>query len=73
MKIKHGWHAWFTFPGILTREELALAIAEETGIDEPFSFCEDDESYERAQKEGWVAFENGNTVVYEDGEYIEEE
>ena len=62
-----GWHIAYRFAGKLNRQELNEKIRFETGVEEPF--CETEEDFDRAIKEGWITFDGNETIVWEDGIY----
>ena len=67
---KSGWHIIHRFPGARSWQELNRLIRYDSGADE--DYCETEEDYERAVKEGWIRFDGHETTVWCDGEYEEE-
>ncbi len=68
---KTGWHIIHRFPGRHDWTELNNLIRFDSGVDEPY--CETEEDYQRAVKEGWIEFDGTDTIVWADGEYYVEE
>lgn len=64
---KFGWHIIHQFAGNPTWEELNKLIAFDSGVEEPY--CETEEDYKQAVKEGWIKYDGKTTTVWEDGEY----
>lgn len=64
---KTGWHVIHRFPGRHDWQELNELIRFDSGVEEPY--CETEEDYKRAVKEGWIEYDGENTLVWCDGEY----
>lgn len=63
---KTAWHPLFTFPGELrTLDDINRAVSAETSDPEPW--FEDEDSLAHAVKDGWITWENGQTIIWEDG------
>lgn len=67
MKSTHNsaWHPLFTLPGELrTLDAINAAVSAETS--DPAPWFEDEDSLARAVKDGWITWENGQTIIWED-------
>ena len=64
---KSGWHIIHRFGGNPSWQELNELIRMDSGVQEPY--CENEEDYEKAIKEGWIRFDGKETTVWCDGEY----
>lgn len=59
---KYGWKIDATFPGeIRDWQEFNKAYRFETGCED---YAANQEAFDRAISEGWIRYENGNTVLY---------
>ena len=59
-----GYTLLHRFTGEHSWQELNELIREESGVQEPY--CETEEDYREAVREGFVKFEDGVTTVWED-------
>ena len=67
MKSTHtsAWHPLFTLAGELrTLDAINAAVSAETS--DPAPWFEDEDSLARAVKDGWITWENGQTIIWED-------
>ena len=67
MKSTHNsaWRPLFTFVGELrTLDTINAAVSAETS--DPAPWFEDEDSLARAVKDGWITWENGQTIIWED-------
>ena len=62
---KSAWHPLFTFTDELrTLDAINAAVSAETS--DPAPWFEDEDSLARAVKDGWITWENGQTIIWED-------
>lgn len=66
---KYGWHIIHKFKGHPDWKKLNELIRFDSGIEEPY--CESEEDYNQAVKEGWIKFDGKETTIWCDGEYEE--
>ena len=64
---KFGWHIIHRFEGNPDWQELNRLIQFDSGVEEPY--CETEDDYKQAVKEGWIKFDGKETTVWADGEY----
>lgn len=67
---KFGWHIIHRFNGNPDWQELNDLIRFDSGVQEPY--CETENDYNQAVREGWIKFDGKETTVWADGEYEEE-
>ena len=67
MARKNGWHIIHTFEGNPDWQELNKLIAFDSGVEEPY--CEDEEAYKQAVREGFIKFDGQIATVWADSEY----
>lgn len=67
MARKYGWHIIHRFAGNPTWQELNEMIRFASGVEEPY--CETEEDYKQAVKEGFIKFDGQTTTIWCDGEY----
>lgn len=66
MKTKKAWSPLFTLSGELhTLDAINTAVSAETS--DPAPWFEDEDSLARTVKGGWITWENGQTIIWEDG------
>lgn len=63
---KNGWHIIHKFPGNPSWQELNDLIRFDSGVEEPY--CEDEDAYNQAVREGWIRYDGTTTTVWCDGE-----
>jgi len=64
--MKAGWHVVHRFPGEHTWQELNELIRFDSGVQEPY--CETEEDYLKAVRDGWIRFDGKETTVWCDGD-----
>jgi len=62
--MKSAWRIIHRFPGNPSWEELNRLIAFDSGVKEPY--CETEEDYKQAVKEGFIKFDGTETTVWID-------
>lgn len=67
---KFGWHIIHRFNGNPDWQELNDLIRFDSGVQEPY--CETEDDYNQAVREGWIKFDGKETTIWADGEYEEE-
>lgn len=67
---KFGWHIIHRFNGNPSWQELNDLIRFDSGVEEPY--CESEDDYRRAVKEGWIKFDGKETTIWADGEFEDE-
>ena len=67
MTNRNGWHIIHRFHGQHTWQELNDLIRFDSGVSEPY--CETEEDYNKAVKEGWIEFDGKDTIIWCDGSY----
>lgn len=65
MKRADGWHIIHKFPGQHDWQELNELIRFDSGVDE--LYCETEEDYQKAVRDGWIEYDGENTLVWCDG------
>lgn len=62
--MKSTWRIAHRFPGNPTWEELNALIMEDSGVQEPY--CETEEDYQRAVRDGFIKFDGKETTIWID-------
>ena len=65
--IKFGWHIIHRFNGNPGWQELNELIRFDSGVEEPY--CETEEDYLKAVKDGFIKFDGKDTTIWSDEEY----
>jgi len=61
------WKPFCIIDKIITdREELNRAIFEQTNDEEDLTWFDSDEHFEKAKRQGWITYENGKTIIWEE-------
>lgn len=68
---KFGWHIIHRFDGNPDWKELNELIQFDSGVEEPY--CETEEDYNQAVREGWIKYDGKETTIWCDGEYEQPE